>query len=85
MGIKVDKGVRGVQGLEGDGRTNAAEARKIMALINACPAAIPEDDWEANFLRNINILLENNLAIMTAKQVFKLRDIKDRMVERGVL
>lgn len=66
---------------------NKLEAARILDLILTVPYDKLEDElnqWQLQFIDDIRSLLRRGSAV-TGKQIFKLRETKDELVEKGIL
>lgn len=67
----------------------AAEARQLLEMIRPVYGTEAFENittlWELNFIGSMLMLLDSRHFSCTGKQLFRLRDIKDKLVEKGLV
>ena len=60
----------------GTNESRVAEARELLEMLDGCEL----NDWETNFVKDISGRIEEygDRTIISPRQLFKLRDIKDQ-------
>jgi len=61
-----------------DQRSHNAEAKRILVDLGLISHTDEMNAWEQQFVEQMYALVEDDKFVLTGKQLFKLRDLKDR-------